>query len=73
MLEVQVWVCVDENGDYAVHKDGPHEAGEAYQDDIGGHGPRRTIQVTLMVPVPKQIEMAGTVPDEATGVELVAR
>lgn len=66
MLDVELWIVVDENGDIGVSKDGPDEAGEAYQDDIGGHGPRRCIKVSLKVPAPKAIELCGTVPEEVS-------
>jgi hypothetical protein len=73
MLDIELWIVVDENGNIGVSATGPDEAGEAYQDDIGGHGPRRCIKVALKVPAPGVVTLSGTVPAESeAGCELVA-
>lgn len=72
-LQIEVWVKVDENGDYAVGAE-QCDAEERYSDDIGDSCASRLIKVVLSVPVPKpQIcVLTGTVPDmeEMEGAEL---
>ena len=62
MCEVEVWVVVNEDGDYVVGKD-QETVDEGFRDDIGGSA-QRTIKVTLQVPYPVVHELAGTVSDE---------
>jgi hypothetical protein len=61
--EVEVFVLVDENGNYVVHKD-EDELAEAYDNDISedSHTGRRTIRIKLSVPLPEYVTMTGTVP-----------
>jgi hypothetical protein len=68
-VQVEVWVIVDADGDYAVGSS-MDDAGEAFDDNIGGHSPRRAVKVTLTVPKPKAVELVGTVPAEVEGGEL---
>ena len=55
--EVELWVIVDEEGNYEVLKD---------LGDIDGAflaGAQRTVHVTLKVPVPRAVEVVVEVPD----------
>lgn len=66
---VELWVLVDEGGDYVAceNADALHER---YEEIIGGGSEQslRRIKVTLTVPLPKPVELVGTVAAEpATG------
>ncbi len=62
MCEIEVWVVIDEDGDYAVGKD-RESAAESFESDIGfnnENGTRR-VKLTVSVPLPEAIELTGTV------------
>jgi hypothetical protein len=63
--QIEVWVIVDENGDYSTGHD-QESAGTAYDDNIGSASgtARRAIKVMLSVPLPVPVELTGTVPVE---------
>ncbi len=63
MVEVVVWVLVDENGDIAVDQDA-----ENLQADPGLA--TRMVKVTVHVPKPKPVELVATVADEPDAAEL---
>jgi hypothetical protein len=65
-VEIEVWVVIDETGDYGVGRDAEC-AGQSYADDIGGGDElaKRQVKVTLRVPKPKPVELVGTVPAES--------
>jgi hypothetical protein len=70
--EVVVWVLVDEGGDYVACEDGD-SIHERYDEVIGGDRDTqsmRRVKVTLTVPLPKPVELVGTVPAEPAGGEL---
>lgn len=72
MQEIEVWVIVDEDGEYAVATE-QDAAEEAYDESVGGSDCRRAIKITLKVPLPKPIELRGEVPEEpVAGCELKA-
>lgn len=60
MHDVEVWVVVDADGDYAVGKD-EDEATSAFEENVGGSGGRRCVRITVRVPLPKPIELTGVV------------
>jgi hypothetical protein len=62
---VELWVVVDENGDYAIGAT-QDEAHERYSEDIGAACATRVLNVKLAVPHPKPVEITGTVPEEAS-------
>jgi hypothetical protein len=64
--EIEVWVMVNENGEYEVGCD-EDEVGERYSDNINDNLARRAVKVILTVPMPKPVTMRGTVPAEAEG------
>ena len=68
MHEVQIWVLVDENGEYAVAA-AEEDLESAYEDAVSaGSGlSRRVVKVTLKVPVVSVVELSGTVPNEGAG------
>lgn len=68
MHEIEVWVVVDESGDYRAGEDAS-TAAERFNDDIGNDGttPTRLVCVKLKVPAPKPIELSGVVPEEPSG------
>ena len=69
--QVEVWVVVDENGDYAVGAD-DDGAYDAYDETVGGTRlARRAVKVTLTVPLPETVELTGTAP-ECGAAELAA-
>ena len=62
---VEVWVMVDENGEYVVHK-GREELGNQYAEYVGeltGEA-TRVIRATINVPTPKHVELEATLPVE---------
>jgi hypothetical protein len=63
MLQVEVWVMVDEGGDYAVGVD-ETTACDSYDQDIGGGTDvaKRMVKVVLSIPKPATITLTGTVP-----------
>lgn len=68
--EVEIWVTVDESGDYGIGKEAD-TANEHYQDAIGGPLPRRMVKVLLQVELPKEVELTGEAPLVGTGAKLV--
>jgi hypothetical protein len=74
MKEFDVYLMIDENGDYVVHKEEP-ELGDAYESEIGNEHclARRIVKVSLKASLPKTVALVGVVPDDATdGVLTVA-
>lgn len=65
MLELNVWVVYDADGNYECHVAGPEEAMERYADEIGGHAVTRCVEVSLKAPEPVPTVLAGTVPAES--------
>jgi hypothetical protein len=65
LIEVEVWVMVDENGDYEVSKDA---------DDLQPAAglAARMVKVTVNVPTPKPVELVATVAAEPATGELKA-
>lgn len=61
MMEIEVWVCVNEGEDYSVGID--EELAAEGMDEHGGTM-RRMICVKLTVPVPSVSVLLGTVPVE---------
>lgn len=68
-IELEVWVLLDQCGDYGVGKD-METACTNYKEEVGSLDDlhHRYIKVTLTVPLPGPVELKGTVPPEvATG------
>ncbi|AMV30033.1 hypothetical protein VT84_36910 [Gemmata sp. SH-PL17] len=63
MVEVEVWVMVDENGDYEVSKDA-----DDLQPTAGLAA--RMVKITVNVPTPKAVELVATVAEEPATAEL---
>lgn len=63
MVEVELWVKVDEDGDYSVAKD---------RDDLDDTGElaTRLVRVKLRVPLPKAVELEAEVGGEQAAGEL---
>lgn len=71
-VQVEVWVVIDENGDYDIGPDA-ETATENYGNNVGdltSVNGFRTVKVTLTVPLPVVTELTGTVPDFGTPGEL---
>jgi hypothetical protein len=71
-VECEVWIIVDESGDYTVGKD-EETAAESYRDQIGTESADtgiRRVKVTVKVPKPRVLEAVFTAPveDEAVTV-----
>lgn len=60
----EVWITVDADGDYAVHIRSAEDSIELFDSDIGGTKPRRTVKVTVHVPVPVVLECEVTAPSD---------
>lgn len=65
MIEVEVFVVVNSDGDYACGID-EESANESFEDSIGGGGQRRMVRVVLKVPQPTISTLTGIVPSENT-------
>lgn len=65
LLEVEVWVKVDANGDYEVGTN-EDEAKERFDENIGSDLLHRFVKVKVRLPVPKPVEVTVKVPDEPT-------
>lgn len=65
MIELNVWIVYDGEGNYEAHCAGPDEAMERYDEEIGGHEVRRCVKVCLHAPAPVVTEFSGEVPEEA--------
>lgn len=63
MLEVEVWVLVNSEGEWVAHEDAGQLA-DAYGERIGeladAEGTRR-VKLTVKIPLPKPIEIRGEV------------
>lgn len=72
--QIEVWILIDENGDYATGVDAEEAACE-YESDIGcgDDTAKRLIKVTLNVPLPVVVELTGDVPSEGEAELVVAR
>ena len=66
---VEVWVCVDGDGDFGIGRDAD-AACTNYDDEVGGGTDcgRRMVKLTVKVPLPTVIELSGEVAaDEEAG------
>lgn len=66
METIEVWVIMDENGDYAVAAN-KNDAVQAFEDDVGWYGAVRTVCLKLQMAKPKPIVVSGMVPDDDEG------
>jgi len=60
---IEVWVLVDENGEYECGAD-TETAAERYRDNVGepdGTVTYRAVKLTVKVPLPTTIELSGEV------------
>jgi len=73
MLEIEIWVRVNADGDYRTGEDAG-TAAERFRDDVGDddHSPTRTIRVVLQVPKPCVPTLTGIVPAEGDATLTVA-
>jgi hypothetical protein len=60
----EIWIAINEDGDYAVHAAGPSEATEQLSEDAGG-ACVRVIKITAKIAPPVVTETV--MPYEATG------
>jgi hypothetical protein len=66
MATVEMFACVDQDGDYAVGKD-EDAAREAYESEfcaLNETAGFRLVKVTVNVPCPEVVELTGTVADD---------
>jgi len=63
MVEVEVWVMIDQGGEYEVAK-------EADELQAPAGMASRLVKVTVSVPTPKAVELVATVADEPAAAEL---
>ncbi|WP_439628825.1 hypothetical protein [Gemmata sp.] len=70
MQEVEVWVMVNDQGEYVAHAD-PDKLAEVYAADVGelaDAGGLRRVKLTVNVPLPEPFELRGEVKvEEAAG------
>jgi hypothetical protein len=71
---VEVWVLIGEGGDY-VASNSPDNLAELYETDYDALADisTRRVRITLSVPLPRPVELVGTVAAEPEGGELVAK
>jgi hypothetical protein len=66
-IECELWLVVDGDGYYSVATES-EAALEKHAEDYGTpEGGLRTVRLTLKVPVPAPVQVAGTVPEDETG------
>lgn len=68
---IEIWVLIDEQGDYAVGNDA-ETASQRFTDDVGDDLAlgRRMVKLTVKVPLPTTIELTGEVEIEEEVSEL---
>jgi hypothetical protein len=66
----EIWIAINEDGDYSVHTEGPSEAREQLIDDFGG-ACVRVIKITAKIAPPQIAEAEIDVADEAGETEQV--
>lgn len=69
MIEVQVWILVDSDGDYVIATD-QDDVHTKYVEDVSEESslPKRLVCVTLQVPAPQMVHVKATLPEESAGV-----
>jgi hypothetical protein len=72
-VQVDVWVVVDEDGNYVAHTD-RDALEERYEDEVGrtSGGATRVLKLSVKVPLPKPVELSAEVGEEAAAGELKA-
>jgi hypothetical protein len=60
----EIWIAINEDGDYAVHAAGPGEATEQLSEDFGGASVR-VVKITAKIAPPVITETEIDVADEA--------
>ena len=65
-MEVKIVLMVDEDGDYVVGQD-EDEARELYDKEIGSDRARHFIHLSIRVPLPRAIQVSGTLPKQDDG------
>jgi hypothetical protein len=60
----EVWMIVDDDGNYEVGAD-RSDAGERFDDNIGGTGPRRVVRIDVKITPPQVEDAEIDVADEA--------
>lgn len=61
-VTVEVWVLVDDGGDYEVGTS-DEDVCERFGSNIGSSNPNRMVRLTVKVPKPKTVQVHVTVPD----------
>jgi hypothetical protein len=64
VVTVEVWLMIDDCGDYCIAKDADG-LGEAYENDVQdleSAGGLRRVKVTVTIPLPKPLEVEATAP-----------
>lgn len=61
MVEVEVWVTVASEDEYAVGKT-EEESVECFGNDHGTYANQRSVKITLRVPVPETLEVTVNAP-----------
>lgn len=67
---VEVYVMVDSEGDYGAGVD-PEGAAQCYADNVGDVAEKdgfRMVKILLTVPLPVEVVLTGTVPEQGTAV-----
>jgi hypothetical protein len=64
LTEIEFYIGIDQDGDFVVVKD-EGDVGDRFNEEVGVHpNLLKVIKMTLNVPLPKAVEVAGTVPDK---------
>lgn len=69
-VDIEVWVMVDEDGDYVVEVDSS-QLKDRYEQDIGelnGEKATRLVKLTVKMPKPKAVELTAEIGDETPAV-----
>ncbi len=65
-MEVNIVLLIDEDGDYVVAQD-EDDARERYDAEIGSDRARHYIHLLIHVPMPRAIQVSGTLPKQEDG------
>jgi hypothetical protein len=68
LLEVEVWVKVDEDGDYEVGCD-EEECSDRYRERVDNACGSRMVKMTVKVPAPRPIAVTVEIEDDETDEE----
>lgn len=62
MHEIEFYLAIDNNGEFVISTDDAETANEELRSGVNSEAVK-VVKITLNVPLPKVVEVAGTLPD----------